>query len=703
MKTWKVVCLLVFAGLSVPVVSEAATYYVRTGGSDSHTCTQAQTDNNSNAKLTIDSAMACITTAGSIVYVHTGTYIEPGGVTVWPNVCTSNSRSTLAAYPGEEGTVTIQVSGGPVGALQIFGVNRSYITINGFVINATGTTGTGTAVWIGDGTNNIKGIHFTHNEVLNGGVTGGGNGVLNRNADDTYVAYNKIHDNGCPSCSGNGSGHNIYHAYGKSAIYEYNEVYNGANQGIQMRHQGGTSTHNTDNIIRYNYFHDNMLGGGTAQGGICIATGTNIRVHGNIVDSNGSGYGLFIDTQCVNCKVYNNSSYGNRVGLKVLDGIAGAILQNNVSLGNTINQEDNNSGDNTYTDNLIVGTATNVWVNPAAGDFSQLSTSVTVNAGTVAATYCPSPCSQGAHQVISVLSMEIGAVTTTTLVVNLAARFTPVTPATSCTGLTVRYNSAPATVNSCAKTSGSDLHIRLTMNAAPADGSVVVDASYSQTGNITDCNDIGRGSLAACAGHNQEMFAFTNTAVTNNVAAPPTFVIAQSRFRFRSASVGSEEAVASSDKEWLAEENTDVTAISPGAIAIRTKITCNTSACPDQGYSLWWADAVGGTYAKMAETCASDRVCMYVGYTLRSGDTTEQLTEDEPTYVAGSIRTTQSSTPSTNLTQDDEVEIEFIMSVKSGLTTGDKACFRVRNDAGEVITYTVTPCITIAPIQTVFR
>ena len=58
----------------------AATFYVRPGGSDSHSCSQAQTDSDGTAKATITSASLC-PNPGDTILVHGGDY--PGGQKLW--------------------------------------------------------------------------------------------------------------------------------------------------------------------------------------------------------------------------------------------------------------------------------------------------------------------------------------------------------------------------------------------------------------------------------------------------------------------------------------------------------------------------------------------------------------------------------------------------------------------------------------------
>jgi hypothetical protein len=74
----------------------AATYYVRTGGSDSHSCSQAQTDSDATAKGSIQAALACPEkdTSGHTIIVHAGTYTADAMTEVY-----SSSRGESWARP----------------------------------------------------------------------------------------------------------------------------------------------------------------------------------------------------------------------------------------------------------------------------------------------------------------------------------------------------------------------------------------------------------------------------------------------------------------------------------------------------------------------------------------------------------------------------------------------------------------------------
>src|SRR5258705_224009 len=100
MKRCALLCFLALWAVS----AEAATYYVRTGGSDGHSCTQARTDNDSNAKGSIQAGVNCVKGPGDTVIVHGGTYGRFGSIVFIPAVSGSDLGSgaiTLRAAAGE--------------------------------------------------------------------------------------------------------------------------------------------------------------------------------------------------------------------------------------------------------------------------------------------------------------------------------------------------------------------------------------------------------------------------------------------------------------------------------------------------------------------------------------------------------------------------------------------------------------------------
>jgi hypothetical protein len=126
----------------------AATYYVRTGGSDSHSCEQAQTDSDSRAKHTPQAALDCLLpdTSGHTVIVHAGTYEGPTDVRSSSRGTSWSDLNTFKAADGEQ--VILTNRGGTVLSLSDHlagGGTRpnQYWSIEGLTIDCQGSLGGG--------------------------------------------------------------------------------------------------------------------------------------------------------------------------------------------------------------------------------------------------------------------------------------------------------------------------------------------------------------------------------------------------------------------------------------------------------------------------------------------------------------------------------------------------------------------------------
>jgi hypothetical protein len=164
----------------VPISALATTYYVAKTGSNTYSCTQAQSQ--TMAKQTIQAAVNCARIPGDTVIVKAGTYVE--SVTAG-NSGLSGKPITLKANPGDTVTWTnvIRDPASFTGALNIY--DRSYIRIEGFrfqgsrsavTIHVLRTLGTKT-------TNPVQGIEIINNTFIDNGGEGSPAG------DPTYMIF----------------------------------------------------------------------------------------------------------------------------------------------------------------------------------------------------------------------------------------------------------------------------------------------------------------------------------------------------------------------------------------------------------------------------------------------------------------------------------------------------------------------------------
>ncbi len=205
--------------LAATAVSQAGTYYVATGGSDSNPGTQSQ-------PFQTVSHAAGVVSAGDTVIVENGTYNE----TIVENASGTSSAPITIQAQNQWGAVIA-----PSGSGEIISVNGSYVTIENFEI--IGNSG---------GTNN-DGIKFQYPG------TGG------------HAIGNKIHNIGTGNCTG---GAPIITAQTSSVInanFLYDYGFSGCNQyeGIYINDGNGQTV--TNNLI------GNGIGGnGAATIGIQI-------------------------------------------------------------------------------------------------------------------------------------------------------------------------------------------------------------------------------------------------------------------------------------------------------------------------------------------------------------------------------------------------------------------------------------------------
>ncbi|MDH3282078.1 MAG: hypothetical protein OEQ18_13250, partial [Gammaproteobacteria bacterium] len=126
---WLLVCL--GAGQA-----HATTYYVATsgaGGSDSNTCTQAQTD--TTGKLTWAGGKSCLS-SGDTLEFKAGTYAGPGQLPGIPSGGgTWGTATTISNYQNDEVIFTPPVAGQDV---LRFNTGNNYIILDGLIFDGAG-------------------------------------------------------------------------------------------------------------------------------------------------------------------------------------------------------------------------------------------------------------------------------------------------------------------------------------------------------------------------------------------------------------------------------------------------------------------------------------------------------------------------------------------------------------------------------------
>lgn len=372
------VATLVFAGGLLHAESAAAaTYYVATSGSDSYSCSQAQSS--TTPKRTIGSGIGCLAAgAGDRLLIRGGTYAENIGQSgVYPPSGTSwTNAATIAGYAGE--TVVLTGAGSAQSILLATGSGRSYVIFDNLVLDARGKTG---GMYLGQDSHHIR---FQNGEIKNGNdgmLVGGG-------ASYVEVLHSKIHDAGEGNCVGTQGIGTCYGFYmtGHDNLFDGNQVYNNGGYGYHIYNSGQSNVSN--NIIRNNVLYGNGFDPGIniTAAAIILSSGSNNQAYNNVIYGNNNGIQLDYSPAGANHKVYNNTIYGN-TNFGITNGTDGAQIKNNIIYGNGIAIQ--KVGTNTaYANNLCGGSGTGCdrvgdprFTNTSAHDFTLLQASPAVDAG----------------------------------------------------------------------------------------------------------------------------------------------------------------------------------------------------------------------------------------------------------------------------------------------------------------------------------
>jgi parallel beta-helix repeat protein len=197
----------------------------------------------------------------------------------------------------------------------------------------------------------IKNFGVNLQGVVDGGSLNGNGIILDGGGTGHFLARLTLDNNGTP---GTGVGGGIYWRANNSLI-EHSTITRSANNGILM-YSGGGSVYN--NIVRHNQFNANT------SRNLYVASGNNTIVHDNVFRGGQDG----IRVRQSSNKITNNTVYAGRSSCIRLEGNS-HIVQKNIALncGTAIR---NDSSGSTISNNLISGVASNIFVNPEAGDFT---------------------------------------------------------------------------------------------------------------------------------------------------------------------------------------------------------------------------------------------------------------------------------------------------------------------------------------------
>ncbi len=333
--------VMVFALTLAPTLAQGATYYVAKTGSDSYSCSQAQSP--STPKLTIagsSGGLKCLK-AGDKLFIKGGAYAEFINFNQIPSGNSWDAATVVQAAPGE--TVTLRPSSGGGGGDAVWFYGQSYIVLDGLIIDASNVSVNGVRFNSNNG-NPSHHIRLQNVEVMNA-----------RYSNCLYVQNEQQHDLQfinvkAHHCGGtNPQNHGLY-LKGYNNLVDGCQFYNNAGDGVQLYHSVGGNSNNT---IRNSIMHDN------GSVGIMLGSGSNNVAYNNIVYGNSRAYfggGIYVNHEgATNNQVYNNTVYNNN-GYCIAVGAysTGAIVQNNVCWQNTNNSIANDGSGSSISNNLTV-------------------------------------------------------------------------------------------------------------------------------------------------------------------------------------------------------------------------------------------------------------------------------------------------------------------------------------------------------------
>lgn len=679
--------LLALCFLLMASTAQAVTYYVDDTGSNSN-CTTIQTEGTPG--LTINFALDCAGAAGTeegagdTVIVKAGTYAE-----LITNNIPSGSLGNLFVLKCETiRACTIQAPGAANELISMISGSSRNIEINGFVID-----GNNVAVDCLRTSGGAAGTHFNlrylNNEIKNCTQQG----IQSSGTDDVLVRGNFIHDIAA------GSGSNAFHclyssSFDRNWIIERNTFDTCSGYGVHIYHPTNPPT---GHIIRFNISRNMETRSGV------ILYGSGHLVHNNILTGNALG-GIRVATSASNAKIYQNTIYNNTVGIDKA-GAGAAECRNNIVLSSA-----SMTGCGTTSDNLTTGTAADIWIDPAAGDFNLKEASVAIdNAATISGFTThgclddtdeadgAGTCDQGAFEAPVRLSAVVEDATPTIYSVTYSM---PSQGARDGVGLQtctvanwdVQVAGAPATENSCVVTGTG--RVDVTLASAVTNGQALTDAmTRSAVPTLTDNLAIGdpNGTLWTHFFHTKSR-SHTAKNGTNNVGGAGGAAFAA--LHFRCLSWYADTSPTSTD--WLRAEDdaTNKCSIQPGGLAaVAVAIDCTGANCDPQSFE-WHANRNAGAYAAMTDTASATAIA-FAGVNAESlGDgeaiSATILTDPYSSFVAGSVVGQQSSQPTVDLSQNSITNAVILIKSHADTEVGETYCIQPAKAGGATTTVTQT-------------
>lgn len=292
-------------------------FYVNKSGSDANSCATASGTTDTDAKLTIQAGINCLTEdASEELEVGPGTYIEEILRGDWVNG--DNSWATATKITGESGqTAIIKPAAGAEYALEFVG---NWVIWDNIDLDCTNVSSQCVSI---RSLSSVKTHHFriTNSELYDGPSNGIGFFSDTPLPDNVEIIDNVIRGFGLVADSEGFTCqfHGVYLSKSNNLV-EGNTIRNGNGHGIQVFHADDAPG---DNVIRENILRDNLCNG------IRGMSGDRNKVYNNVIYDNtliGIRSGVGNDTE-----FYNNTLFRNGAGCFVLtNSSSGTIIENNI-------------------------------------------------------------------------------------------------------------------------------------------------------------------------------------------------------------------------------------------------------------------------------------------------------------------------------------------------------------------------------------
>ena len=303
-----------FNNLPTPRTTSGKIYYVATNGSDSNSCSAAQSTSTPKRNITgTNGGLSCLTAGNAdILDIRSGTYNDRI-LSVVSGTSYANA-ATIRAYSGETVTLT--------GGIALEG--PSFVIFEGLTIRNSN-------VWVGSTfSDGSKAGH--HIRFINIDASVGAPYVIieiNRFAHHVEFIGGNFH----------GAGLDLYAFYisGKDNLIENAKIYDNTSFGVHI-YSGGYPERADRNIVRFNEFYMNGTSQRQQSAAILLSSGDSNQAYGNIVRDNVMS-GISSSNGATNSKIYNNTVVNNNTSGVGYGGIlwgtgSATIITNNIVYNN---------------------------------------------------------------------------------------------------------------------------------------------------------------------------------------------------------------------------------------------------------------------------------------------------------------------------------------------------------------------------------